>query len=663
MNFNEAKKRHEELCSIIEMHNHRYYVLDDPIIQDDEYDKLVLQLKALEHEFPALITPYSPTQRVGGQALTTFEKVVHTVQMGSLQDVFSEREVYDFDKRVRQVINNPEYVIELKIDGLSVSLEYEDGVFKRGSTRGDGLVGENITENLKTIKSIPLKLREPIPFLEVRGEVYMSKASFEKLVQQQVENDEPTAKNPRNAAAGSLRQKNSQITAQRNLDIFVFNIQQIKGKEIKTHFESLEYLKQQGFKVINQYHVSSDINEIIQHIRDIGTKKHDLPFVIDGAVVKINDFSHRELLGSTAKTPRWAIAYKYPPEEKKTKLINIEINVGRTGALTPVAILEPVILAGTTVSRASLHNQDTITALDIRIGDVVIVRKAGDIIPEIIRSVSHEPNSSPYEIPLICPECGAEAKRMQDEAAIRCLNPDCPAQLLRSIEHFASRGAMNIEGLGTATVKQLVDAGFIRTVADLYTLTHQDLLQLQGFKQKSADNLIKAIEASKSNEADKLIYALGIRGIGQRSAQLLCERFGSVDAIMEAKKEDLIQIDTFGEVLAENVLSAMKEPHIRELLQKLKSYGVNFEYRRKQHSQALAGKTFVITGTLPSMKREEAKDLIEQNGGKVSGSVSKKTSYLLAGEEAGSKLQNAEKLGIPIISESDFLKMIQDKAQ
>lgn len=655
MNKEQAKQRLSELYKIIEQHNYRYYVLDDPIIDDYEYDGLMREVKELEGQYPELITPLSPTMRVGGYALTTFEKVQHNVQMGSLQDVFSEEELFAFDSRVRQEVT-PLYTVEPKIDGLSVSLEYRDGIFVRGSTRGDGFIGEDITENLRTIRTIPLQINEKLPFLEVRGEVYMPRESFAALVAGQEENGEQPAKNPRNAAAGSLRQKDSSITAKRSLDIFIFNIQQIEGKQLSSHHESLEYLKTLGFKVVRD-DVYDNINDAVLRIREIGEEKKDYTYDTDGAVIKVDDFSQRDILGATAKVPKWAVAFKYPPEEKKTTLNDIEINVGRTGALTPVAIFDPVQLAGTTVSRASLHNQDIISQLDVRIGDRIVVRKAGEIIPEVVRVAAHAENSVPYYIPEICPVCGHKAERSGDEAAIRCINPNCRAQLLRSITHFASREAMNIDGLGEAIVEQLIGNELIASAADLYTLTAEQLMTLSKFKEKSVSNLLNAIEKSKSNEPDRLIFALGIRGIGGRSATLLCKRFGSVEAIMNASAEEITSIDSFGDVLAENIVNAFRDEDMRQLVNRLKEYGVNMIYHNTAVGDAFAGKTFVLTGTLPTMKREEAKALIESLGGKCSGSVSKKTDYVVAGEAAGSKLTKANELGIEVITEEQLIQM------
>lgn len=658
MDKEQIKSEYEQLCKQAEQHNFNYYVLDDPTIEDDEYDRLMRRIKEIEAENPEIVSESSPTQHVGGYAINTFEKVTHEVQMGSLQDVFSKGELYEFDERVKKAVGKAVYCVEPKIDGLSVSLEYKDGIFTRGSTRGDGFVGEDITKNLKTIKSIPMVLREKIPFIEVRGEVYMPKADFEKLVRKQLENDEQPAKNPRNAAAGSLRQKDSRVTASRGLDIFVFNLQRIEGRELACHSESLDYMKSLGFNVIDGYKTFDNIEDAVSRIMEIGENRQSYSYDIDGAVIKVNNFELRNELGSTAKVPKWAVAFKYPPEEKETKLLDIEINVGRTGALTPVAVFEPVWLAGTTVSRAVLHNQDYIDSKDIRIGDIIAVRKAGDIIPEVVRSVSHAENSEPFVIPHICPVCHGKAERAEDEAVIRCVNIDCPAQLLKNIEHFASRPAMNIDGLGEAVVKQLVENKLINTVADLYGLQQQDLEMLPGFAKVSASKLIANIENSKTNSPDRLLFALGIKGIGQKNAQLLMKHFGSIEKLSETSPEEISAVENFGDILANNIFTALHEPHMTELIERLKSYGVNTVYQSDVKSDKLAGLTFVITGTLPDMTRDEAKTLIEQNGGKCSGSVSKKTSYVLAGEEAGSKLTKAQQLGVTVISQQQLIEMI-----
>lgn len=652
--IDKVKKLREE----IEGHNHSYYVLDNPTVDDYTYDMLMQELKGLEEQYPELADKNSPTQRVGGEALNLFEKVEHRVQMGSLQDVFSFEQVKTFTDRCEEASAKPVYVVEPKIDGLSVSLEYADGELVRGSTRGDGFVGEDVTANLKTIKSIPLKLKNAPAFLEVRGEVYMPRDTFLKLVERQEDNDETPFKNPRNAAAGSLRQKNPKIAAERGLDIFVFNIQQIEGTEITSHKQSLDYLKNLGFKVIADYRQVQNYAEIEERINHIGDMRSEYGFDIDGVVIKIDDFALRERMGATAKVPKWAVAYKFPPEEKETMLLDIEVNVGRTGAITPVAVFEPVLLAGTSVSRAVLHNQEFITEKDIRIGDRILVRKAGEIIPEVLKSVSHGVNSVPYKLPEYCPVCGDKAVKFADEAALRCPNVDCPAQLKRNIIHFASKGAMNIDGLGEAIVTQLLDEKLIAGVTDIYRLTAEQLEVLERFGKKSAENLIKAIEASKENPLDRVIFALGIRNIGQSGAKLLCDRFGSIEEIMNASAEDIAAIDGFGEVMSENVVSAFHDKHFSDVVAELKALGVKMEYEKQDSGDnRFEGKTFVLTGTLSTMTRDEAKEIIVRLGGKASGSVSKKTSYVVAGEEAGSKLTKAQELGVTILSEQEFLDM------
>ena len=659
MDINEAREKVNKLVETLNYHSRKYYVEDNPEIDDYDYDMMQQELKSLEEQFPDLVRPDSPTQRVGGEPIAIFEKVEHRVQMASLQDVFSFEQVESFINKTKDEYTDAEFCVEPKIDGLSVSLEYENGVFTRGSTRGDGFVGEDVTANLKTIMSIPLKLNEPIPYLEVRGEVYMPRSVFESLVSEQELNGEQPFKNPRNAAAGSLRQKDPKIAAKRNLDIFCFNVQQIQGKELKSHKESLDYLKSQGFKVIPEYEKVNIFEAVKNKILNIGEKRFSLSYDIDGIVIKVDDFAKREEIGSTAKTPKWAVAYKFPPEEKETKLLDIEVNVGRTGAVTPVAVFEPIILAGTSVSRATLHNQDFIDEKNISIGDIIKVRKAGDIIPEVLSVSKSCGNNSSFKLPKVCPDCGTELIREADESAIRCPNVNCPAQIYRSIVHFASKGAMNIDGLGPAIVDTLIDNGLIHSVADLYTLDENDLLKLDNFKEKSVNNLLTSIEKSKSNSLDRLIFGLGIRNIGSASAKLLCDRFGDLDSIINASAEEIADIDGFGEIMAQSVSKAFKEPHMLEIIERLKSYGVNVYYKKKQKDNRFEGKTFVLTGTLPTLKRAEAKEIIESYGGKASGSVSKKTDYVLAGDEAGSKLTKAENLGIKIISEDEFLDMIK----
>lgn len=644
-------------------HSHRYYVLDDPEISDYEYDMLMQQLKELEKQFPELVTPDSPTMRVGGEAVTLFNKVEHVVQMGSLQDVFNKQDVIDFDARVRETVPDPEYVVEPKIDGLSVSLEYENGIFVRGSTRGDGFIGEDVTLNLKTIHTIPLKLNEPFPaFLEVRGEVYMPHSSFEQLIERQEENGETPFKNPRNAAAGSLRQKDPKITATRKLDIFVFNIQRISEEVVlERHSQSLDYLKTLGFHVIPSYRTVRQVSDAIDEIDSIGSKRDSYEFDIDGAVVKVSSFADRTQLGETSKFPKWAVAFKYPPEEKTTTLLNIEVKVGRTGALTPTAVFEPVQLAGTSVSRAVLHNQDYITQKDIRIGDQIIVRKAGDIIPEVVASLSHKDGSVPYFLPDHCPVCGAATEREEDEAVVRCPNPECPATLLRHLIHFVSRNAMNIDGCGPAVLEALTEKGLIHSPVDLYSLKKEDLLQLDRMGDKSADNLLSAIENSKKNQLSQLIFGLGIRNIGEQAAKLLCRNFPTIEAIMSASLEEVQAIDGFGDVMAQHVVDFFAMPETHRLIERFRAAGLNLNeiVTAPASSSKITGKTFVLTGTLPTLKRSEAKKLIEDAGGKVSSSVSSKTDYVVAGEEAGSKLEKAHQLNITVLSEEELLNLLQ----
>lgn len=658
MNEQDAKKRIDELVKLLNYHSQLYYVEDRNEITDYEYDMLQQELKGLEEQFPQFIRSDSPTQRVGGKAISIFEKVTHRVQMGSLQDVFSFEQVRSFIETVQQAVDKPQFVVEPKIDGLSVSLEYHNGELAIGSTRGDGFVGEGVTSNLKTVKSIPIKINEELPLIEVRGETYMPRNVFLKLVKEQEDNDEQPFKNPRNAAAGSLRQKDPKIAAKRKLDIFVFNVQQIEGKELTSHKESLDYLKTLGFKTIPDYKRVSTADEVIGCIKAIGEKRFDLPFDIDGVVIKVDDFRQREILGATAKVPKWAVAYKFPPEEKTSKLLDIELNVGRTGAITPVAVFEPVFLAGTSVSRATLHNQDFIREKNISVGDIIKVRKAGDIIPEVLGSVEKH-GDGVFTLPECCPVCGTKLVKSEEEAAVRCPNVDCPAQIFRSIVHFASKGAMNIDGLGPQIVHTLLDNKLITSVADLYTLSENKLLQLDNFKEKSVNNLLGAIEKSKSNSLDRLVFGLGIRNIGQASAKLLCDKFGDLDNIMNASAEQISEIDGFGGVMAQSVYNAFHEEHMIELIQRLKGCGINTKYEKIQIDDRFAGKTFVLTGTLPTLKRSEAKALIEKYGGKASGSVSKKTDYVLAGEEAGSKLDKAQQLGIEIITEEQFKDMIK----
>lgn len=657
--FEQKKQRALELREIIEYHNKKYYENDEPEIEDFEYDRLLHELIAIEEQYPQLITADSPTHRVGGKADTQFTPVEHIVPMESLQDGFSFDDVRAFDQRVRAVVENPVYIVEPKIDGLSVSLEYENGVLVRASTRGDGIIGEDVTANIKTIRSVPLKIENILPILELRGEVYMSREVFLSLVAQQELNGEKAFKNPRNAAAGSLRQKDPKITSKRKLDIFLFNIQRIEGMELSSHKQSLDFIGASGFSTVPFYTKCGSIEEAIGEISRIGEIRGTLPFDIDGAVIKVDDFSQRELLGSTAKFPKWALAFKYPPEEKETTLLDIEINVGRTGVLTPTGIFEPTLLAGTTVSRATLHNQDFIDEKGICIGDRVIIRKAGDIIPEVLCVVSHGDNPVPYKIPDICPSCGGKAIREEGEAALRCCNPDCPNQLLRNLIHFCSRDAMDIEGLGTAVLEVLVKQGLIKTAADIYTLKKEDIAKIERMGEKSAQNLIDAAENSKENDLSKLVFALGIRHIGQKAGKLLSDHFGSIDSIMSATTEEIAEIEGFGLVMAESVTEFFSHTESRELIERLKALGVNTQSKKKIVDMRFEGMTFVLTGTLSMYTRSEATKIIESFGGKASSSVSKKTTYVLAGEDAGSKLKKANDLGVEVISEEQFAGMIE----
>lgn len=659
MDIISAESRIKELIKQLEYHNNLYYNMDEPEISDFEYDKMLRELENLEEQFPTLKSPLSPTNRVGGNAGEKFSPVTHTVVMESLHDSFSHDELRDFDRKVREVSPNVQYVVEPKFDGLSVSCEYENGVFVRGSTRGDGTTGEDVTDNLMTIKSLPKRIANAPEYLEVRGEVYMSFESFSELTKRQEENEEKTFKNPRNAAAGSLRQKNAKITAQRKLDIFVFNIQQVRGAELSTHSQSLNYLTELGFPTAF-YNVYDDIEDVISEIERIGDMRGSFDYAIDGAVVKVNSFETRSLLGSTAKYPKWAEAYKYPPEEKLTKLLNIEINVGRTGVLTPVGNFEPVLLAGTTVSRATLHNKDFIEEKGICVGDTVIIRKAGEIIPEVLSVKEHCKNAVPFEFPSLCPSCGSPVSQDEGEAAIRCTNTDCPAQLMRHLIHFVGRDAMDIDGLGPAVLEQLVNEGLVKSPADLYRLKAENISSLERMAEKSANNLISAVEKSKENELYRLVFALGIRNIGLKAAKLLCENFPTIEDIMNAKAADFETIDGFGEVMALSIENYFSLDSTKELIADLKLLGLKMKSSApKSGGGIFSGKTFVLTGTLPTMKRSEASKIIEENGGKTSSSVSKKTSYVLAGEEAGSKLTKAQSLGITIITEDEFKAMLE----
>ena len=662
MELEQARKRAEELRAVIEKNNRLYYDQDAPELEDFEYDALTRELKVLEAQFPELVTPNSPTQKVGGTPSGRFAKVTHAVKMESLLDAFSYEELRDFDRRVREAGIEPEYVVEIKIDGLSCSLEYENGELVRASTRGDGVVGEDVTRNVRAIRRIPKTLKDAPEFLEVRGEVYMPHEAFQHLCAEQELQGTAPFKNPRNAAAGSLRQKDAKITGSRGLSIFIFNVQQIRGKELTTHSESLDYLKSLGLPVSPRYHVVHDIEQAIAEIEQIGQNRSKLDFDMDGAVIKVNNFAQRDRMGSTNKFPRWAIAFKYPPEVKETTLRSIEVAVGRTGVLTPTACFDPVFLAGTTVARATLHNEDFIRQFGLCIGDTIQVRKAGDIIPEVIGVTRHAEGAEPFAMPTVCPSCGAPVVHLEDEAALRCVNPECPAQSLRNIIHFASRDAMDIDGLGTAAATQLVEKGMVHSAADLYDLTREQLLTLDKFKEKSADNLLAAIERSKENNLDKLLFGFGIRNIGDKAAALLAEHFGTLQAIREASIEQISGIDGFGGVMAQSVVEFFAKDGTSDLVHRLADAGLNMQWKGEPKGDKLAGKTLVVTGTLETLSRNEAEALIVKNGGKASGSVSKKTAYVVAGTAAGSKLTKAQALGVPVLTEAEFLDLLKDES-
>lgn len=654
------QKEIEELTLELEEANRLYYVLDAPTMEDYEYDKKLRRLEELETRYPEFASPLSPTKRVGGEALSRFEKVEHAVPLESLQDVFSEEEVEEFDRRLRETVRDAAYSVEPKVDGLSVALEYRDGVFVRGATRGDGRIGEDVTENLKTIRSIPLRIDDAPSRLIVRGEVFMPRVVFEKLNAAREEAGRSLFANPRNAAAGSLRQLDPSIAAERRLDILIFNLQLAEGIEFQTHAQTLDYLKQRHFKVI-PYQLCATAAEATEEIRRIGQERYGYSFDIDGAVVKLNNLADRALLGSTAKFPRWACAYKYPPEIRETVLEDIVVQVGRTGVLTPKAVVRPVRLAGTTVTNATLHNQDFISEKDIRIGDTVKIRKAGEIIPEIlsVETEKRPAGTSPYRLPSLCPVCGAPVERDPDGAALRCTGAECPAQLSRNIAHFVSRNAMDIDGLGDAIVEQLITMGAVRSPADIYFLTLDELKSLWKSGSKAAQKLLAAIESSKNNDLSRLIFALGIRQVGEKAAKVLAKTFGSLDALMQATQEELTQIRDIGAVTAENIVSWFASPQSRHLISRLREAGVNFESTAVQDDGRFAGMTFVLTGALSLFTRDEATEKIEAHGGKAAGSVSKKTTYLVAGENAGSKLKKANELGIPVLSEQEFLSMLQ----
>ena len=655
----DVKQEIEALRKELNEHSYRYYVQDAPIISDFEYDRMLRRLEELESAHPDLITPDSPTQRVGGQPVEGFAPVEHPVPLESLQDVFSMEELAAFDQRVRESVEQVEYDVEPKVDGLSVALEYVDGIFVRGATRGDGRTGEDVTENLRTIQSIPLRIENAPPRLIVRGEVFMPRKVFEKLNEERELREEPLLANPRNAAAGSLRQLDPRIAAARKLDILIFNIQLVEGRRFATHQETLEYLEQLHFKVI-PHKTLTTLAEVSREIERMGDHREEFEFDIDGAVIKVNSLSDRDLLGSTAKFPRWAAAYKYPPEQKESTVVDIVVQVGRTGVLTPKAVVRPVRLAGTTVTNATLHNQDYIAEKDIRIGDTVLVQKAGEIIPEIVSVVKEKrpEGTQPYFLPSVCPVCGAPVARDTDGAHIRCTGAECPAQLLRNLVHFASRDAMDIEGLGPAVVEALVNAGLVQTAADLYQLRPQDVAQLERMGKKSAENLIAAIETSKSQDLSRLLFAFGIRQVGQKAAKILAGRFGILEALQTATVEQLTEIDDIGAITAQSLVDWLSSPQSQHLIGQLKEAGLNMTAEVTAKGDKFAGKTIVLTGTLTHFTRDEATAKIEAEGGKVSGSVSKKTSFVVAGEAAGSKLTKANSLGIPVLTEEEFLELL-----
>ena len=657
----DAQKEILSLRRELEYHSKLYYVLDAPVISDYEYDMLMNRLKELEQEHPELITPDSPTQRVGGEALSKFEQVTHQVPLESLTDVFSLEELYSFGERMDTMLDGAHaYTVEPKIDGLSMSLEYENGVFVRGATRGNGLVGENVTENLRTVRSLPLRIENAPERLIVRGEVYMSKAVFRELNEQREKNGEALLANPRNAAAGSMRQLDPKVAASRKLDIICFNMQYSSDGGYTSHAQTLDAMREMGFPVV-PYMRYETIRDCVERIQWLGEHRDELPYDMDGAVIKIDSLSQRQTLGSTAKAPRWAVAFKYPPEKKESKVLDVVVQVGRTGVLTPKVIVEPVRLAGTTVSAATLHNQDNIDRLDLRIGDTVLLQKAGEIIPEVL-SVNKDKRPDwavPFVMPSVCPECGSPVVRDEDGAALRCTSPECPAQRLRNIAHFASREAMDIDGLGISVCESLIAGGLVRSAADLYYLQKEQVAALERMGDKSADNLLQAIEDSKQAGLARLLCAFGIRQIGQKAAKVLATRFDTLDAVMEASREELTAIPDIGSITADFLLEWFALPQSQHLIGRLREAGVDFASHEEKKDERFAGMTFVLTGTLEGFTRDEASAIIESYGGKASGSVSKKTSFVLAGENAGSKLTKAESLGIPILSEEQFKEMIR----
>ena len=655
----DVQNRVNALRAALNEHNYNYYVLDNPVISDFEYDRMLRELEDLETAHPEFITPDSPTQRVGGKVLEGFAEVVHRVPLQSLQDVFSAEELTDFDRKVREKVAQPEYIVEPKIDGLSVAIEYVDGKFVRGATRGDGQTGEDVTENLRTIKSIPLKLENVTGTLIVRGEVYMSNKTFERLNNEREVRGEALFANPRNAAAGSLRQLDPKIAAARSLDMIAFNIQYYDDVQFEADSDALDWLRTLKFKVVD-YQKAADIDEAQRKVLALGENRDIYPFDIDGAVVKVNNFTERKSLGETSKFPRWAAAYKYPPEQKESIVQDIVIQVGRTGVLTPKAVVTPVRLAGTTVTNATLHNQDFISEKDIRIGDTVIVQKAGEIIPEIVSVVvgKRPEGTVPYKIPDVCPACGAPVSRDEDGAHIRCTGAECPAQLLRNLTHFASRDAMDIEGLGPAVIEALVTAGLLRTPADLYALEEDRVADLERMGKKSAQNLLSAIERSKSNDLARLLCAFGIRQVGQKAAKVLAMKFGTLDKLMAATEEELTMVEDVGGITAHYLTEWFRSPQSIHLVEALKAAGVNMDSLAEPVTDVLAGKTFVLTGELSAYSRKEAGEMLEALGAKVSGSVSKKTTCVIAGEAAGSKLRKAQELGVPVLDETQFLLLV-----
>ncbi len=661
MDKEEASAKINELKDMLDHHNYLYYVLDDPEISDEEYDRLLRQLIDLEAQYPEMITPDSPTQRVGGEILAGFEEYSHTIPLLSLDDVFDEMELRDFDRRVRKDAGDVEYVVELKIDGLSCALRYEDGIFIQGATRGNGFVGEDVTANLKTIRSIPLKLKRPVS-LEVRGEVYMPKKSFLRLNEAREQRGEALFANPRNAAAGSLRQLDPKVTASRNLDILVFNLQSIEGMEFDTHIGTLEFMKEMGFKVIPGYKKCGGIDEAIEQVYVWETRKDELDFAVDGLVVKVNGLAQRQLLGATSKAYRWAIAYKYPAERAKTRVRDIIVQVGRTGAITPAAVLEPVRLSGSTISRATLHNEDYIRQKDIRIGDVVYIQKAGEIIPEVVESVKEERTGSEreFKMPDTCPECGAKAVRLPGESVTRCTGLNCPAQIKRQLEHFASKGAMDIDGMGPAFIAQLVNKGLVKNIADIYYIGYGDILSLERMGEKSAGNLMDAIEQSKGRDLDRFIDGLGIRLVGSKASRILADRYGDIMNLIATHIEELTAIPEIGPKIAESVVDFFSEEQNIAIINRMIAAGVNTSKAEEKQGTSLLGKTFVITGSLKGYTRTEAARLIESLGGKVTDSVSRKTDYLVCGENPGSKLDKARTLNIIVLNEEDFKAMIKE---